>query len=128
LHDLKRLVEVLQKFRLQAGCIINKADLNPDQAEALRTFSIENNIDLLGEIPYDPAFTAAMIRGKTIVESDNQLKQIMNDIFHSIQHKINVLTKKRHSSKLLITVAFKLMRMVLAQQWRSASMSCILMC
>jgi MinD superfamily P-loop ATPase len=91
LHDLKRLVEVLQKFRLQAGCIINKADLNPDQAEALRTFSIENNIDLLGEIPYDPAFTAAMIRGKTIVESDNQLKQIMNDIFHSIQHKINVL-------------------------------------
>jgi len=91
LHDLKRLVEVLQKFRLEAGCIINKADLNPDQAEAIRIFSMENGIDLLGEIPYDPAFTAAMIQGKTIVESDNQLKQIMSNIYLSIQHKINVL-------------------------------------
>jgi len=91
LHDLKRLVEVLKKFKLQAGCIINKADINPDQASAIRDFCKQQDIAMLGEIPYDADFTAAMIQGKTIVETSEKLNQLMEAIIISIQHKINVL-------------------------------------
>ncbi|MBU2466815.1 MAG: ATP-binding protein, partial [Bacteroidetes bacterium] len=81
LHDLKRLVEVLQKFRLKAGCIINKADLQPEQAEQIKAYCNEKNIDLLGSLPYDPAFTEAMIQGKTVVETSAALKQKISRIW-----------------------------------------------
>lgn len=91
LHDLKRLVEVIQKFRVKAGCIINKADINSDQANKIRDFCKQQDIGVLGEIPYDTAFTSAMIKEKTIIETSKKLNQLMYDIFIAIKHKINIL-------------------------------------
>lgn len=78
LHDLKRVYELVHKFSIPAGCIINKSDLNPQVSAEIETFLKEENIVHIANLPYDENFTAAMTEGKTIVEYDqNKLKKIL---------------------------------------------------
>lgn len=69
LHDLKRVHELIHKFNIPSGCIINKADINTEMRNQIKGFLAEQKISLLAEIPYDESFTAAMTQGKTIVEN-----------------------------------------------------------
>lgn len=68
IHDLKRVYELVKKFKIPAGCIINKADLNESVTEDIMNFLKEENIMHLANLPYDETFTKAMTVGKTIVE------------------------------------------------------------
>ncbi len=68
LHDLKRVHELVKKFSIKSGCIINKADLNPVVAEAIKAFLDKEDIIHLTDLPYDETFTKAMTMGQTIVE------------------------------------------------------------
>ncbi|MDD3716768.1 MAG: ATP-binding protein [Candidatus Marinimicrobia bacterium] len=68
LHDLERVYSVVERFRIPAGCIINKADLNIRNRDKILEFLKEKNIGLLAELPYDLRITDAMVRGKSMVE------------------------------------------------------------
>lgn len=68
-HDLNRLVELLKKFRLKAGCILNKSDINTDIADKLRSYLQTNSIPLLAELPYDETFTKTMVDMRTMAEA-----------------------------------------------------------
>ena len=86
IHDLKRVYELVKKFGIKAGCIINKADINFNKTEEIHTFLKEENIELISEIPYDENFTKAMIMGKTIVEfDDGKIKQVLEDSWKKIK-------------------------------------------
>ena len=86
IHDLKRVYELVKKFGIKAGCIINKADINADKAKEIHVFLKEENIDLICEIPYDENFTKAMTMGKTIVEfDDGKIKQILEESWEKIK-------------------------------------------
>ena len=90
LHDLKRVYELVKKFEIPAGCIINKADINRENRDSLVLFLNENKIDHLADLPYDLTFTKAMIEGKSIVEFDNNiLKKILTDTWDTLINKIN---------------------------------------
>jgi len=69
-HDMKRVAELAAFFKIPAMVCINKFDLNPDEGEAIEAFAKERNIKVMGRVPFDPAFTQAMVQGKTIVEFD----------------------------------------------------------
>ncbi len=68
LHDVKRVHEVVKNFDIPSGCIINKADLNPEITGQLKDFFAEEGIVHLADLPYDESFTEAMVMGQTIVE------------------------------------------------------------
>jgi len=80
-----RVYELVKKFGIKAGCIINKADLNSDILDDLKSFLMENEISLLGEIPYNEKFTEAITNGKTIVEWDDELKEIISVSWEKIK-------------------------------------------
>ncbi len=84
LHDLKRVYELVKKFKIKSGCIINKADINPDQSEKIMKFLEDEGIDLVAKIPYDENFTKAMTLGKTIVEHDDQLGGLLKNAWSKI--------------------------------------------
>ncbi|MCK5795609.1 MAG: ATP-binding protein [Deltaproteobacteria bacterium] len=84
LHDLKRVYEVVKKFNIKSGCIINKADLNTSVLEEIRSFLDAEDITNLEEIPYDEAFTAAITQGRTIVENDGPLKMRLESCWSTI--------------------------------------------
>ena len=67
-HDLERAVELCRHFKLQVGVIINKHDLNLEHSQAIADYCEKEGLKLLARIPFDPAVTQAMVRGKTINE------------------------------------------------------------
>ncbi|MDA3780634.1 MAG: ATP-binding protein [Bacteroidales bacterium] len=90
LHDLKRVYQLVKKFHIKAGCIINKADINKQKADEVKEFLKEEEIEYIADFPYDVSFTKAMTNGQTIVEYDEgDLKKLVVDSWS----KIKELTK-----------------------------------
>jgi len=89
LHDLERVHEVIKRFRIKSGCIINKSDINPDKMMEIKDFLTREKIDHLADIPYDPAFTNAMTEGKTIVEIKSPLKTKLEETWELVKSKLN---------------------------------------
>jgi MinD superfamily P-loop ATPase len=89
LHDLKRVYELVKKFNIPAGCIINKFDLNMEVSGHIENFLEEEGIFQLGRLPYDELFTESMTYGKTIVEyTDSELSGMVSASWNQI---LNVL-------------------------------------
>ncbi len=86
LHDLKRVYELVKKFNIKAGCIINKADVNPDKCAEIVQFLSENEIVHLNNLPYDENFTRALVLGQTMVEYDHgKLKELLAESWEKIK-------------------------------------------
>lgn len=68
LHDLKRTLEMVQKFRIRTFVIINKSDLNKLMTEQIEQYCTEKNIIVVGKIPFDSLFTEAMVECLSIIE------------------------------------------------------------
>jgi len=85
-HDMKRVYNLVEKFDIPAGCVINKADLNVELTTEIKNFIRKNEITNFGEIPYDDAFTEQMTEGKTIVEAENnEIKDQLVEIWNKIK-------------------------------------------
>lgn len=67
-HDLERVVELCRHFKVPAGVIINKCDLNLDQSRAIGDYCAREGLELLAELPFDPAMVRAMVQGQVITE------------------------------------------------------------
>lgn len=68
LHDLERVADLCRRFRLPSAVLINKADLNPDYSDAIRTFAQARGLTVVGHLPHDPRVTEAMVRGQAVTE------------------------------------------------------------
>lgn len=90
LHDLQRVYEVIKRFRIPAGCIINKYDLNTDKTKELKTFLIQQEIIHIADIPFNSQFIELMVDGKTLVEEEGFLKMEMEKIWILIQDSMNL--------------------------------------
>ncbi len=71
LHDLKRAYELVKKFNIRAGCIINKSDLNVRMTEKIEDFLKAEDILHISRLPYDKIFTESMTYGQTVIEYTN---------------------------------------------------------
>lgn len=67
-HDLERIADLCDHFNLPAGVIINKHDLNPDEAAAIERFCKTCGLQSLGGIPYSTKIIEALVRRQTITE------------------------------------------------------------
>ena len=86
LHDLKRVYELVKKINIKAGCIINKADVNPTKCSEIVEFLAENDIVHLTDLPYDENFTKAMVLGQTMVEYDHgKLKELLTESWEKVK-------------------------------------------
>ena len=67
-HDLERVASLAANFKIPTLVCINKADVNPDMAREIADCAGARGIQLVGEIPYDEAFTKAQIMKATLTE------------------------------------------------------------
>jgi MinD superfamily P-loop ATPase len=70
IHDLKRVCQLAEHFKVPSMICINKFDLNLELTKDIENYAQSAGIDCLGRIPFDPAFTHAMVQAKTIFEYD----------------------------------------------------------
>lgn len=68
LHDMERLLQLTRHFRIPTGICINKADINPEITARITDFAASQGLEILGQIPFDPAVTAAQLSRGTVVE------------------------------------------------------------
>ncbi len=68
IHDLTRVLQLLNHFKVPSYVCINMFDVNPENAEKIERFCAENSVQVVGKVPFDPRVTEAMVNGKTIVE------------------------------------------------------------
>lgn len=69
LHDLKRIFGTLQHFQITSLICINKADIYPQGTREIKDYALEQNINVLGEIPFDENVPRAMLMGAPITEA-----------------------------------------------------------
>lgn len=67
-HDLERVFQLTEHFRVPALVIINKADLNREQASRIEAISTRHGSRVIGTIPFDRNIHDALMAGKTIIE------------------------------------------------------------
>jgi MinD superfamily P-loop ATPase len=66
IHDMERVLHLAQYFQLPSAVCINKADIYPAGKNKIIDYCEHNQIDVIGEIPYDEAVTLAMVHGKPV--------------------------------------------------------------
>ena len=86
LHDMERVAQLADHFKVPGMVCVNKFDLNTDQTQAIEKLAKEKNIMVLGRIPFDPVFTKSMVQGKTIFEynTDSTVGQAVKQIWRKI--------------------------------------------
>jgi MinD superfamily P-loop ATPase len=61
----------LEHFEVTPYVIVNKYDINEENTEDIEKFCNENDIILLGKVPFDPTVTKAMVHRSPVVEFDH---------------------------------------------------------
>ncbi|MBW1712768.1 MAG: ATP-binding protein [Deltaproteobacteria bacterium] len=67
-HDLERVADLCAHFSVPVTVIINKHDLNPAQAQAIKDYCAGRGVEVVAELPHDRAVTEAMVQGRVITE------------------------------------------------------------
>ncbi|WP_372845552.1 ATP-binding protein [Pontiella sp.] len=70
-HDLKRVLQLTNHFKIPAMVCINKWDINPTMTERIETLALSLGAKPVGRIPYDAAVTAAQINARALVEDSD---------------------------------------------------------
>lgn len=71
LHDLKRVHQLCKDFKLKCVALINKWDLNMDASSEIEKYLNEQNVPLVGKIPYSKEFWESLKENKTLIENPN---------------------------------------------------------
>jgi len=84
-HDIKRVHALARHFGIPCAAILNKADVCPELTRELASFCKESGIDVLGELPFDPAFVAAQLAGQSVAENaPERYERLFSDIWHRL--------------------------------------------
>lgn len=84
LHDLKMAIEVVTLYGLPYGVIVNKDD---GTNHIVNEYCSQNNIPILGRIPFSKQAAAAYSNGRMLSEADPyqthflQIKEVLREVF-----------------------------------------------
>ena len=84
LSDLKRVLEVVDHFEVEAGILINKWDMNKEFSNKIEKFAGERNLPIVGKIPFDKRFVESLVQLKPIVEENKDYEDLFSDIIDKI--------------------------------------------
>jgi MinD superfamily P-loop ATPase len=70
ISDMKRIIETAERFNTKLAVCVNKYDTNIENNERIKRFCQDNNIEFVGEIPFDKNVVEAVNNGLTIVDID----------------------------------------------------------
>ena len=68
IHDLERVITLIEHFRIDCAVIVNKYDINVSNVETIENRCSRHDIPVIGKIPYSTIFTKSLVAGKPLVE------------------------------------------------------------
>ncbi len=88
LSDLKRAYLLARQFNPKKGIIINKHDLNKEYTEKILKFSKQQNIKLIGKIPFKKEFPESLVKRKPPLFSSKEIETIFKEIYRNLKNHI----------------------------------------
>lgn len=70
IHDMERIIDVTDHFKIKPLICINKYDLNIENSIEIEEYCKRKNLEIIGKIPFDKKFVDALINSKSIIEYD----------------------------------------------------------
>lgn len=68
LHDLIRVVDLVDNFKVKPFIIINKSDINNNMTKQIESYCNDNDLEVIANIPFDRIFIDAMVNRQTVIE------------------------------------------------------------
>lgn len=94
LEDFMRVMELCRHFGVLTLACINKYDINEKVAEEIESFCRENDVYLIGKIPYDDKVMKSINELKPIVYyEDSKANNAIRKMWDNIQEYINRLNQ-----------------------------------
>ena len=88
-HDMQRVLALTRHFGIPALIVINKADLNVEQAERIETIARERGSRVIARIPFDRNVNDALIAAKTVIEyGKGPAFEAMRHIWHILKKEL----------------------------------------
>ena len=75
-HDLDRILQLLEQFKIPGYIVINRYDINEEIAQKIES-DFENTFPIVTKIPYNPIFVQAMIEKKSVLEVETEDKDVL---------------------------------------------------
>ena len=86
LHDLERILDVTRHFGIGSVVCVNKYDINEENSNRITEFCRQRGVEMVGNIPYDPVVTEAMVAGMPVVEfSGGVVSEAIKDVWRGIK-------------------------------------------
>ncbi len=88
--DLKRVHSVVKYFMLPSALVINKYDINPEFTDKILDYARNENIDVLGLIPYDDSVPESITFMKPLIHlyPNSQAARALVEITSKIEERI----------------------------------------
>jgi MinD superfamily P-loop ATPase len=83
--DIKRVLKVVNHFKIPYGVVINKWDINPGESRKIQNWASDN---FLGKITYDQRIFQAIVQLKPIMETDLPVKNEIKKIYGNLSKRI----------------------------------------
>ena len=87
LHDVARVVDLIDSFKIPAFALINKYNINEDVVVQIEEYLKKNDIPLIAKIPFDKEMVEAMVNEQTIVEynPESEISKKIKQVWEAIK-------------------------------------------
>jgi MinD superfamily P-loop ATPase len=91
IHDMERVLQTTEHFRIKSLVCINKADIYPPGAAQIEAYCRAHGIEMMGHIPFDAMVTEAMVHGEPVTAycPAAPASQAMRDIWQRVAAHLN---------------------------------------
>lgn len=97
IHDLERIIQLTQHFRIPASVCINKSDLSDENRQIIVDICNRYSVPIIGTIPYDTDVIKAQIAGKTVVDYSHGLaSQEITTLWNTVQTFLQNVTMHQY--------------------------------
>ncbi len=90
IHDMKRVLKLLNHFNVLSLVCINKHDINKENTRKIESFCEKQTIGVVGKISFDPMVTEAMVNEEPVVDysPENLVSREIKEMWENVRRLI----------------------------------------
>lgn len=90
IHDLDRIIQLTEHFKVKTVVCINKWDLNHQNSLTIEAICRDRCIPLVGKISYEPIFVAAAREGKPIIQMISKVNDEIVALWSCVHRELSI--------------------------------------
>lgn len=88
ISDMKRIIETSKRFKLPIMVCINKYDTNLVKTQEIEDYCLDNNLEIVGKIPFDKEVIKILNKGKSVIEEDNSAAENIKQMYKNVMSNL----------------------------------------